>query len=1045
MISGVKPFFVFKFIPDVTIFYSLYYIYTIFFMIYGHLLLYKSIKFNYKNKFIFYGCIVGWLGGLTTLLPYLSIPSYPFLNILVSIYTTFVTYALIKHRIFENSILIIKILSKFFSIIILVISYLFSLHIFHLLKLNNQNFEIIFSLIYLVSSFELYVILCKKFDSIFESKTTLRSYKKENLRYYINKKFLDVIKLSNLFNHTKYLIKSKMGITINSFYISNYLYESDNSNKKSFIKYYGHDIKNEHLSQLNQILEDHKVILSIKYDEVQQDFKDFLDSNNYSKGFIPLIYGSRIMGFITLKSRPNKNSYFYYNDMELFDNLAHKSGIALERIRLHLKFLKEAASIAHEIRNPIGAIKLATENLEQNPNQDQTINFKRQINKTIDLADNIIDMNLHELAGKQFNKDDFSYYSAYKAIIDSIIIYGYESNEEKDKVIIDLNSRKINAKEAEKEVIAIDDIDKNNNFILHIEDTAFKYIIFNLVKNALFYLKTYPDSKITIDFEPNKSIDSDLIEKFKLNSDILEYNVINVTDTGPGIANDIITKIFDSYFTSGKKGGTGVGLYFCQKVMNDFDGAIICQSEVGKYTTFSLLFPTLSKENQEKGKKEIKELEIKKQQALEVGMTLEEAKKSVEKKPIKNILLIDDVKLNIEILSKDLKEKCTNFNITVINDSVEAFELIKSKTAENKQFDLILTDIEMPDINGIELTSKIRNELNLSKDDIPILVYSSREKQEIIDEALKAGVNNYYTKPKDLRFIARNISKWILNNYIPRKNINHEEIIISENTLKDKNIIIADDVLVNLITIARQFEKKGANVTKCKDGKDIIDLVQKDPTKYHLILTDINMKEISGIEATKEVIKIQKSHNITNKINYRTPIIAISGDNHKDLVMKMLNSGIDDYVTKGSNGDNMIILSRFWIDYYHPSKMENSSKNKQNITKITDENVLLKDNFMDLLPTKEEMSEIIDAFESESQQIMIEIKEGKNNKKSLEMAIHKLKGASGSIGANRLFLYLSELNDILRSGKIIEDENFDNKLNKLLQNSITAMKNKFYK
>ncbi|MDA7705473.1 response regulator [Rickettsiales bacterium] len=766
----------------------------------------------------------------------------------------------------------------------------------------------------------------------------------------------------------------------------------------------------------------------------------------------------------------------------LFNYSAKYGEFKLELLEQKNKSFKSlAGSIAHEMRNPLGAIKLATENMSStkervrknieleelvNSNSDlkeliedrsiEIANFKRQINKTIDLARSVIDMTLHELGGKKFTKEDFSYYSAYKAVMDAVTIYGYSSNEQKEKVIIDLDNRKIVVSNAEKEDISITNLDKNNNFLIKIEDTAFKYMIFNLIKNALFYLKDYPDAKITIDFEKEKTIDLALINRFKLNPNITKYNIINVTDTGPGIADDIITKIFDSYFTSGKKGGTGVGLDFCQRMMNDFDGGIICQSEVGKYTNFSLLFPILNKEEEKEAIKEITKIENEKHKALKAGMSLEEAENLVAKKPTKNILLVDDVKLNIEILSKDLKGKCSNFNITIINDPVKAFELIKSKEEENKQFDLILTDIEMPEVDGVELTNKVRNDLKLSKDNLPILAYSSREKRQIIDQALEAGCNHYYTKPKDLRFIARNIAKWVLDDYIPNKNSNHEEIIIDNNSFTDKNIIIADDQLVNLMTISRQFQEKGANVTKCKDGKDIINLIEQNPTKYHLIITDINMEEIGGIEATKKVRAIEKEYNSqqnnqnnqnnnNNKTKYKTPIIAISGDSHKSFVMNMLNSGIDDYLTKGCSGEDMAKLSRFWIDYYHQDQ-ESSLQDNQEATKTASSNnkqqsnAILKSDFNELFSNQEEKDELINIFETESNIIITEIINAKNNIESLRKAIHKIKGSSGSIGANKLFQYTSKINNLLQQEKTPEDKDFSKKIKEMLDEAIKEMK-----
>jgi hypothetical protein len=98
--------------------------------------------------------------------------------------------------------------------------------------------------------------------------------------------------------------------------------------------------------------------------------------------------------------------------LRIKNNIREQENIALMAESL-------ATSIAHEIRNPLNTIRLASNNLPTN-NKNLSLNelklFKQQINKTIDLASNIIDMNLHELAGKKMSKEDFSYHKSYMAI-----------------------------------------------------------------------------------------------------------------------------------------------------------------------------------------------------------------------------------------------------------------------------------------------------------------------------------------------------------------------------------------------------------------------------------------------------------------------------------------------------------------------------------------------------------------------------------------------------------------------------------------------------
>lgn len=115
----------------------------------------------------------------------------------------------------------------------------------------------------------------------------------------------------------------------------------------------------------------------------------------------------------------------------------------------------------------------------------------------------------------------------------------------------------------------------------------FNCIVSNLIKNALYYLDQFPDSVVTIGTE-RRTICR------------IEYNVIYVHDTGPGISANILPKLFDDFYTSDKKNGTGLGLSFCKRNMKAFGGDIICESEFGNgkngWTKFSLLFPKIDLE-----------------------------------------------------------------------------------------------------------------------------------------------------------------------------------------------------------------------------------------------------------------------------------------------------------------------------------------------------------------------------------------------------------------------------------------------------------------
>ena len=90
----------------------------------------------------------------------------------------------------------------------------------------------------------------------------------------------------------------------------------------------------------------------------------------------------------------------------------------------------------------------------------------------------------------------------------------------------------------------------------------------------MYYLNSYPNQYVKI--------------YFKKGSNHSDFNQVIVEDNGPGIPADKIKNLFEPFYTSGKKEGTGLGLDFCKKTMESFGGTIECESEIGKFTKFIL-------------------------------------------------------------------------------------------------------------------------------------------------------------------------------------------------------------------------------------------------------------------------------------------------------------------------------------------------------------------------------------------------------------------------------------------------------------------------
>ena len=431
------------------------------------------------------------------------------------------------------------------------------------------------------------------------------------------------------------------------------------------------------------------------------------------------------------------NVFGYLNKPWEIDTVRIMINEAFKQFRANITLQSLGGSIAHEVRNPLNTISLSLNQI-----QDHIVNTKSRCTKecvvsdvecevmamvnvafnAIKRANKLIDKTLSDIKGEDSNLE-FSYIDTNTLITELIREFGYKDEREKSSVIIK---------------------PQNNHFIFKADQTVVIYILYNLLKNALYYIKDYPDSIVTIGAE-EKTMDSK------------EWNVIYVHDTGPGIPPEIIPKLFNDFFTSGKKDGTGLGLSFCKRNMKIFDGDIIVELQYtppaplnkgekegdesqytppaplnrgekegvkitnNNWTKFSMLFPKLSEEELIKAKEAIKQQTLKEQEEkrlkqLGQATIIENDIRQISNKIFnhqrtlqslgtkqdilklikgKKAIIADDSPVSLTMLKNFLTTN--GLEITTAQDGKELLNIYKNSLDQNgkSSFDLILTDINM--------------------------------------------------------------------------------------------------------------------------------------------------------------------------------------------------------------------------------------------------------------------------------------------------------------------------------------------------------------
>jgi signal transduction histidine kinase len=240
-----------------------------------------------------------------------------------------------------------------------------------------------------------------------------------------------------------------------------------------------------------------------------------------------------------------------------------------------------AGSIAHETRNPLSAIKGCCELIKDN--LDQALEFLDLISVSSNRGLSIIDMTLQNIRGEEIDKTKFMDISMGAIIEGAMREYAFESKKLSSLVHVDLK----------------------DDFNFFGDETLMIFVVFNLLKNSLYYRANINiwlnGDKRCLYFKDDGSnrlknansvfrFDEHFFEEKISGTSRLQAEGAEKRRSVFGIPADKLEFIFDDFFTSDKKGGTGLGLPFCKRVMNAFGGDISVKSEVGKGTEFCLRF-----------------------------------------------------------------------------------------------------------------------------------------------------------------------------------------------------------------------------------------------------------------------------------------------------------------------------------------------------------------------------------------------------------------------------------------------------------------------
>jgi len=344
---------------------------------------------------------------------------------------------------------------------------------------------------------------------------------------------------------------------------------------------------------------------------------------------------------------------------------------------------------------------------------------------------------------------------------------------------------------------------------------------------------------------------------------------ITVTDSGIGITEEQQEQLFQSFQqadskTSRKFGGTGLGLVISKNIVEQMSGQIELKSEIGKGSSFSFTF---------KAKRGIK----KTPGLSEIGINWGNV----------SIMAVDDDQEILDYFKEVLQGFGSSCDIALSGQ--EALALI----GVNGMYDIYFVDWKMPDMDGIMLAKELKAKSKSPEHTIVIMI-SAAEWSSIAEKAKKAGVDKFLSKPLFPSAIADVITEVIGSHHLPE-----EDSADNNGVFKGYRILLAEDVEINREIVETLVEPTLLKVDCAENGHKAVSLFKKSPNDYDLVLMDLQMPEMDGFEATRNIRVFEKEleKNVSN-IYKQVPIIAMTANVFREDVEKCLDAGMNDHIGK---------------------------------------------------------------------------------------------------------------------------------------------------
>ena len=493
------------------------------------------------------------------------------------------------------------------------------------------------------------------------------------------------------------------------------------------------------------------------------------------------------------------------------------------------------SSMSHEIRTPMNAI-IGLDNIALNDPEvpETTRGYLEKIGSSaehlLSLINDILDMSRIESGRMTLKNELFSFQKLLEAVNTMF------SSQCSDKGL-DYHCR------------LLSDVD---NYYIG-DNMKLRQVLINILGNAVKF--TPEGGSVTLSVERTNRFEGRSTLRFK------------ISDTGIGMSKEFLPHIFDTFTqedssNTNRYGSSGLGMAITKNIIEMMNGNIEVESEKGKGSVFTVTVT-------------LQDADTRDLEALASG--------DVELRPDEmTVLVVDDDPLACEHAQLVLEK--AGIAAETATSGEEAIGMARLRHARREPYDLILVDWQMPGMDGVETSRRLREIIGHES---AIIILTAYRWDDVLEEAIGAGVDSFIAKPL--------FADAVLEEF--RSARRRKGIAAADEgktvDLEGRRILIAEDVAINAEIIVMILETRGVKADLAVNGKIAVEkFAASEPGSYSAILMDIRMPEMDGLEATRAIRALDRPD------AKEVPIIALTANAFDEDVQRSLQAGLNAHLSK---------------------------------------------------------------------------------------------------------------------------------------------------